>query len=70
VLISSLAIHDTWCLRLQEQLSQIESLGNPSAESQENSKAQNNITAEEKFKKDSIAYLHRLRNEREKIMSK
>jgi len=70
VLISSLAILDTWCLRLQEQLSQIEPLGNPSAESQENSKAQNNLTAEEKFIQDSIAYLHRLRDEREKKLPK
>ncbi|MBE3116198.1 hypothetical protein IMZ68_03260 [Candidatus Bathyarchaeota archaeon] len=53
---------------MQEQLSQIEPLNNPSAESQKDSKAQNIITAEEKFKKDAIAYLHRLRDEREKIM--
>jgi hypothetical protein len=51
---------------LQEQLSQIEPLNNPSVESQKDSKAQNNLIAEEKFKKDAIAYLNRLRDEREK----
>jgi len=56
-------------LRLQNQPSKIEPQRMPSIESQENFRKEVN-GAEEKFKQDSVAYLQRLINEREKTKPK
>ena len=69
LLISRLAIDDTWCWRLQKQLSQIETQRMPGIESQKKFREEVN-GAEEKFKQDSAAYLQRLINEREKAKPK
>jgi hypothetical protein len=69
LLISRFAIDDTWCWILQKQLSQIEPQRMPGIESQENFGKEVN-GAEEKFKQDSVAYLQRLINEREKTKPK
>jgi hypothetical protein len=69
LLISRLAIDDTWCWRLQKQFSQIETQRMPGIESQKNFREEVN-GAEEKFKQDSVAYLQRLINEREKAKPK
>ena len=69
LLISRLAIDDTWCWRLQKQLSQIETQRMSGIESQKNFREEVNC-AEEKFKQDSVAYLQRLMNEREKAKPK
>jgi hypothetical protein len=69
LLISRLAIDDTWCWRLQKQLSQIKTQRMPGIESQKNFGKEVN-GAEEKFKQDSAAYLQRLINEREKTKPK
>ena len=65
LLISRLAIDDTWCSRLQKQLSQIKSQNITGVESQKNFREEVN-NAEEEFKQASTAYLQRLINEREK----
>lgn len=69
LVISRLAIDDTWCWRLEKQLSQIETQRMASIESQNIFREEVN-NAEEKFKQDSAAYLQRLINEREKTKPK
>ena len=69
LLISRLAIDDTWCWRLQKQLSKIETQRMAGIESQKNFREEVN-GAEEKFKQASAAYLQRLINEREKTKPK
>ena len=69
LLISRLAIDNTWCWRLQKQLSQIETQRMTGIEPQKNFRKEVN-GAEEKFKQDSAAYLQRLINEREKAKPK
>jgi hypothetical protein len=64
LLISRLAIDKTWCWRLQKQLSRTEPRRKTHVESQEIFRKE--VNAEEKFKKDSAAYLQRLINERKK----